>query len=167
MGRKWDFGGSRTLIQRCRLLPLSVISTTHAHRPICVYEDCIGLNQYLSFDCLCDHVPALNIDFVTGYLSKPVGLALLTRWLCSCLIGSHTRNITTIIFEQIVKRFFHTYFLATADMEAGVFRETTTLRPLNGLIPANLVTALNSIPLRGERSSKWYECLTLSPTVRT
>lgn len=42
---------------------------------------------------------------MTGYLSKPAGLGLLTRWLYSCLIGSQPPNITTIIFEQIVKRF--------------------------------------------------------------
>ena len=48
---------------------------------------------------------AWQIGKMTSYLSKLVGLGLLTRRLCSCLIGSHTSNITTIISEQIVKRF--------------------------------------------------------------
>lgn len=43
---------------------------------------------------------------MTSYLSKLVGLWLLTRRLCSCLISSHTPNITTIIFEQILEKLF-------------------------------------------------------------
>ena len=42
---------------------------------------------------------------LVSYLSKLPGLGLLTRRLCSRLIGSHTSNITTIILEQIAKRF--------------------------------------------------------------
>ena len=40
-----------------------------------------------------------------SYPSKLSGLGLLTRRLCSCLIGLHSSNMTTIIFEQILKRF--------------------------------------------------------------
>ena len=47
----------------------------------------------------------LQIGKMVSYLSKLTGLGLLTRRLCSYLIGSHTSNITTIIFEQIIKRF--------------------------------------------------------------
>lgn len=35
---------------------------------------------------------------LASYLSKLAGLGLLTRRLCSCLIGSQPSNITTIIF---------------------------------------------------------------------
>ena len=42
---------------------------------------------------------------LVSYLSKLTRLGLLTRRLCSRLIGSHTSNITTIILEQIAKRF--------------------------------------------------------------
>ena len=49
----------------------------------------------------------INATRLTSYLSKLVGLGLLTRRLCSCLIGLQPSNITTIIFEQIVKRFLN------------------------------------------------------------
>ena len=42
---------------------------------------------------------------MASYRSKLAGLGLLTRRLCSRLIGSQPSNITTIISEQIVKRF--------------------------------------------------------------
>lgn len=43
---------------------------------------------------------------MTSYFSKLVGLWLLTCRLCSCLISSHTPNITTIVFEQILEKLF-------------------------------------------------------------
>lgn len=91
---------------------------------------------------------------MTGYLSKPAGLALLTRRLCSCLIGSHTRNITTIIFEQIVERFLEKLIFSTSMRPRQNNRERRkTTSPTYGLIPASRAMALNSIPLRG-----WKEC---------
>lgn len=53
------------------------------------------------------HKPARRWSHtMTSYLSKLAGLGLLTRRLCSCLIGLQPSNITTIILEQILKRFF-------------------------------------------------------------
>lgn len=86
---------------------------------------------------------------LVSYLSKLTGLGLLTRRLCSRLIDLHASNITAIISEQIVKRFYCNNLAGSAYCHSPMYRSSELLQSRQTDSNCNLCTyKVHSLPIK-------------------